>query len=319
MDYSIPVLDKRKETPKPKKSGPKSVARQDVPASVVLLPAIERRTALRRFLENRVAVAAAGFALIVIVCCLAAPVMSPHPADTVNLSAQLEAPSATHPAGTDDLGRDVLVRILYGGRTSLSVALLSVLFAVGFGVFVGSVAGFFGGYVDSWIMRLADAALAIPVFLVILLVSSIVNPTILVLSALIGATQWIEVARVVRAVVIKSRNEAFVEAARAIGVSPIWILFRHILPHTGRPVLVASTVTLAYVVIMESAMSFLGFGVQPPAASWGVMLQNAQSYLSDAPWLAVFPGLMIFMTVLCFHVLSDHVGASLAHNRSSRQ
>lgn len=318
MDSSTPVLEKRKETRKPQARVAKHRAMRDVPGPIVFLPAVERGVAWQRFLKSRAAVVAAGYALLLVVCCVAAPVLSPHPVDTIDLSVQLQAPSASHPLGTDDLGRDVLVRIFYGGRTSLSVAILAVLFAVVFGVSVGSIAGYFGGHLDGWIMRLADLALSIPVFLVILLVSSIVHPTILVLSALIGATQWIEVARVVRAVVIKARNDTFVEAAQAIGVPPWRILLLHILPHTGRPVLVASTVTLSYVVIMESSMSFLGFGVQPPTASWGVMLQNAQTHLGYAPWLAIFPGLMIFMTVLCFHVLSDHAGASLAPDSTLR-
>jgi peptide/nickel transport system permease protein len=248
-----------------------------------------------------------------------APLMSPYDKDKIDLTAQYLSPSLDHPFGTDDLGRDIFVRVMHGGRITLAVGLLAMLVALVIGVTVGGVSGYYAGWVDNVLMRLVDLMLAVPVFFVILFVASIASPrsSIVVVCLMIGFTQWMEVARLVRAVVITTREHEFVDAARSLGLPDRRILLRHLLPHTTAPVLVAVTLGLAQAIIIESGISFLGFGVQPPTPSWGAMLQNAQSYLSDCPWIAVFPGLMIFLTVVCCNILADFLGDALSQIRSA--
>lgn len=247
-----------------------------------------------------------------------APFLSPYDKDAIDLTSQYEAPSLKHPFGTDDLGRDIFVRVMHGGRVSLSVGVLAMLVALFLGVFAGGVAGYYGGWADALIMRFVDLALAIPVFFVILFLSSIITPrlTIAAICLMIGSTHWMEVARLVRSVVISTKEHEFVDAARIMGLTDSRIITRHLLPHTLAPVLVAITLGLAQAIIIESALSFLGFGVQPPTPSWGAMLQNAQGYLDTCPWIAVFPGLMIFLTVACCNVLADFLGDAYSPVRS---
>jgi peptide/nickel transport system permease protein len=253
---------------------------------------------------------------LIVVAAIFAPLLSPFDKDKIDLTRQYLAPSLDHPFGTDDLGRDVFVRVMHGGRVSLAVGLMAMAVALILGVLAGGVAGYYGGLIDMAIMRFVDLMLAVPVFFVILFVSSLVTPqlTIPALCIMIGMTQWMEVARLVRAVVLSTKEYEFVDAARTIGLSDKRILVRHLLPHTLAPVLVAVTLGLAQAIIIESALSFLGFGVQPPTPSWGAMLQNAQGFLASCPWIAIFPGLMIFLTVVCCNVLSDFLGDAFSPN-----
>ncbi len=239
-----------------------------------------------------------------------APLMSPYNKDKIDLTSQYLAPSLDHPFGTDDLGRDIFVRVMHGGRISMAVGFLAMAVALLIGVSLGGIAGYYGGWTDTLIMRGVDLMLAVPVFFVILFLTSILSPgiSIAALVLMIGCTQWMEVTRLVRAVVITTKEHEFVDAARTLGLADRRILMRHLLPHTTAPVLVAITLGLAQAIIIESGLSFLGFGVQPPTPSWGAMLQDAQSYLSDCPWIALFPGLMIFLTVVCCNILSDFLG-----------
>jgi peptide/nickel transport system permease protein len=246
-----------------------------------------------------------------------APLLSPYDKDKIDLTSQYLSPSLDHPFGTDDLGRDIFVRVMHGGRVSLSVGFLAMVVALSLGLLAGGVAGYYGGMVDTLIMRLVDLMLSIPVFFVILFLSSTLAPSILLICLLIGMTQWMEVARLVRAVVISTRGLEFVDAAKVLGYSDRRIIARHLLPHTTAPVLVAVTLGLAQAIIIESALSFLGFGVQPPTPSWGAMLQNAQSYLTTCPWIAIFPGLMIFLTVACCNILADFLGEAFSPADSS--
>ncbi len=257
--------------------------------------------------------------ILIILGAVFAPFMSPYAKDKIDLTQQYLAPSLDHPFGTDDLGRDIFVRVMYGGRITLAVGLLAMAVALVIGVAAGGMAGYYGGWVDNLTMRLVDLMLAVPVFFVILFVSSVVSPkaSIVVVCLMIGFTQWMEVARLVRAVVITTKEHEFVDAARTLGLSDRRIIIRHLLPHTTAPVLVAVTLGLAQAIIIESGLSFLGFGVQPPIPSWGAMLQNAQSYLSECPWIAIFPGLMIFLTVVCCNVLADFLGEALSRIRPS--
>jgi len=245
---------------------------------------------------------------VIIAGALFAPLWSPYDKDAIDLTKQYLPPSLDHPFGTDDLGRDIFVRVMHGGRVSLAVGFLAMIVALTLGLLAGGVSGYYGGMVDAVVMRVVDFMLAVPVFFVILFLSSTLTPSIVIVCILIGTTQWMEVARLVRAVVISTKELEFIDAARTLGLSDKRILVRHLLPHTVAPVLVAVTLGLAQAIIIESALSFLGFGVQPPTASWGAMLQNAQGYLSTCPWIAVFPGLMIFLTVICCNVLSVFLG-----------
>ncbi len=245
---------------------------------------------------------------IIVAGAILAPLLSPYDKEEIDLAAQYLPPSLEHPFGTDDLGRDIFVRTMYGGRVSLFVGFMAMAVALLVGMFLGGVAGYYGGMVDTVIMRGVDLMLAVPVFFVILFLSSALAPSIFAICMLIGTTQWMEVARLVRANVLSTRELEFVDAARVAGLPDYRILARHLLPHTVAPVMVAVTLGLAQAIIIESALSFLGFGVQPPMPSWGAMLQNAQGYLATCPWIAVFPGMMIFLTVVCCNILADFLG-----------
>jgi peptide/nickel transport system permease protein len=276
-----------------------------------------RPSLIRRLRSDRAAYAALVLLVVITVAAVAAPLLSPSAADIIDPGSKLLAPSASHPFGTDDMGRDLFVRVMRGGRISVTVGIITVLFALIVGVIGGGVAGYFGGFADALVMRLTDVMLSVPVFLIILLCSSILSPGFIFLCLLIASVQWMEVARVVRSVVLSTRGLEFVEAARALGVSDARILLRHVLPHTSGPVLVAGTLGLAQAIVIESTLSFLGFGLQPPSVSWGSLLRDAQGYLATAPWVAVFPGLMIFATVLCCYVLGGFLKSAVDPRRTA--
>ncbi len=270
-----------------------------------------RKSTLKLLRENTFAYGSLILFGVIILCSIAAPLISSYDRDEIDLTKQYLAPSLSHPFGTDDLGRDLFVRVMHGGRISLGVGIMAMIIALFLGLISGGLAGYYGGIVDTLIMRFVDMMLSIPVFFVILFLSSVVTPSILLICLIIGMTQWMEVARLVRSVVLSTRELEFIQAARALGVSDGMILIRHLIPHTAAPVLVAGTLGLAQAIIIESALSFLGFGVQPPTPSWGAMLQNAQGYLSTAPWIAIFPGLMICLTVVSCYVLGDFLADAM--------
>ena len=266
---------------------------------------------------NPLAYAALITLCLIIAGAVLAPLLSPYDKDEIDLTKQYLPPSLDHPFGTDDLGRDIFVRVMHGGRVSLAVGMLAMAIALVLGLFAGGVSGYYGGMVDTLTMRFVDLMLSVPVFFVILFLASTITPGVLVICLLIGSTQWMEVARLVRSVVITTKELEFVDAARTLGYSDKRIIARHLLPHTTAPVLVAVTLGLAQAIIIESALSFLGFGVQPPTPSWGAMLQNAQGYLSTCPWIAIFPGVMIFLTVVCCNILADFLGEAFSPLDSS--
>lgn len=314
MEYSTHVLDTQN-----KKSGSKGVHEKPEPFHLKdpLRPIQDRnvssgsRAILQAIKKDPIAFTALVLLSIIILSALFAPLISPYDKDKIDLTKQYLPPSISHPFGTDDLGRDFFIRVMYGGRVSLAVGLMAVILALVLGLVAGGVAGFYGGLADTLIMRTVDLMLSIPVFFVVLFLASTLTPGITVICVLIGLTQWMEVSRLVRAIVIATKHQEFVVAAQALGVPDRTIISRHILPHTTAPVLVATTIGMATAIIMESALSFLGFGVQPPTPSWGAMLQNAQGYLSTFPWIAIFPGLMIFLTVVCCFILGDFLSTTL--------
>jgi peptide/nickel transport system permease protein len=254
--------------------------------------------------------ASAVFLGMMVVVAILAPMLSPHAATGVDFASPSLAPSLIHPFGTDDLGRDLLFRIMLGGRVTLAAGLVAALIAVLIGTVAGAVAGYRDGWLGSVIMRATDLALSIPTFFIVLLLATIFRPGFVVICFIIGATQWMEVARVTRSVVMRVKQNEFVDAARALGLPASRILFRHVLTHASGPIFVSATLAVAQAIMTESAVSFLGFGVQPPAASWGSLLQSAQTHLGSAPWMALFPGAMIFLTMLAFYTIGDALRAA---------
>ena len=255
--------------------------------------------------RNRCLILAAVVLLLLIVMAVAGPVVYRVDPVAMDLSIAGTGTTAAHPLGTDESGRDVLARLLAGARVSLTVGLLAMLLAVGVGTTIGTVAGFGGGWVDAMLMRLTDAALAVPALFVVILVLTFMGPSVFTLVGAIGATSWMGAARVVRGELRVLREQPFVEAARALGTPHLSIMVRHLLPHIVPTVLVAATVGVPSAILMESALSFLGLGVQPPAASWGNMLSGAQTYLTSYPWLALYPGVLILCTVLAVNTLGE--------------
>lgn len=250
---------------------------------------------------------------ILLVMALAAP-LSPYDPEASEMTARYEAPSASHIMGTDALGRDLFTRILYGGRVSLTVGVLVVVFSIFIGVPVGALAGYYGGTVDSVLMRITDAFLSLPSFLVLILLSAILlevkipyleGNSVLTISFVIGVFSWTTFARLVRAAFLGIRETEFVAASRALGGSDMRIMTRHILPNAIGPIIVEATLEFGYAIIEESGLSFLGFGIQPPTPSWGNLLSNAQDYFVKYPWLAIFPGLMIFLSIISINYIGD--------------
>jgi peptide/nickel transport system permease protein len=217
----------------------------------------------------------------------------------------MRSPSAEFPFGTDDVGRDILARALYGGRISLAIGALAAALGIGIGLVVGALAGYYGRFADVILMRLTDAVLAMPSLLLLIVLGRIFGSSVPVLALVIGGLSWMTVARIVRANVLSLREQEFVTAARALGAGDGAIILRHVVPNTLAPVIVAATLGVGHAILLEAGASFLGLGVQPPTASWGSMLYRAQNVLSFAPWVAIFPGLCILITVLCINFLGD--------------
>jgi peptide/nickel transport system permease protein len=240
--------------------------------------------------------------------------ISPYDPIKSDMAVRYQAPSLAHLMGTDALGRDLLTRVLYGGRISLLVGLSVMVITLLIGVPVGAIAGFFGGQVDNILMRITDAALSLPSLLVLILLSAILrevdapflksNP-VLTIASVIGLLAWMYTARLVRASYLTIREMDYVTATRALGATNMRIIVLHIFPNAIGPVIVESTLEVAYAILEESGLSFLGFGIQPPTPSWGNLLSNAQEYLVKYPWLAIFPGVMIFLSVISINYIGD--------------
>lgn len=260
---------------------------------------------LGRFRRNRLAMAALAVLALIHLGVVLAPWIAPHNPDTLTLADRLTAPSAVHWLGTDEYGRDVFTRLLFGGRVSLAVGLTSMIASMVFGVTVGALAGYAGGVIDIVLMRITDGMLSVPLFFVALMALALLGATMMNLVLVIALSSWMTVARVVRAEVLRTRELEFVLAARAVGCSPLRILARHVIPQSIPSITVAATIGVAFAVLLESSLSFLGLGVQPPAASWGNMLSGARGYLRTVPGLAVYPGALIFITVLCYNWFGD--------------
>ncbi len=258
-----------------------------------------------RFRSNPLAMAGLIVIALLSVTALLAPVLAPWPPDQQDILNRLAAPSRDHWMGTDDLGRDVLSRVLYGARVSLAVGFVAVGIATVVGTSVGLAAGYAGGRLDTLLMRLVDIVLCFPTFFLILMVIAFLQPSLTNVIAVIVLTAWPSLARLVRGECLTIREREFVQAARGLGLSRARILLVHILPNVLGPILVTATLGVGSAVLTESALSFLGMGVQPPTPSWGNILTSGKDYLHIAWWLSVFPGLAVLVTVLAYNLLGE--------------
>jgi len=258
------------------------------------------------------ALAALGAIALLVV---AGPLLWTIPPEATNPAQGLAGPSAVHPLGTDELGRDVLSRLLHGGRVTLLVGVAAMLASLLIGVIVGALAGFNGGWLDAVLMRFTDGMLAVPAFFFILVVITVVGTSVATLVLVIGALSWMPVARVVYGETLRWKTSEFVVAAVSLGVPPPRLLLRHILPQAIPSLVVSATLGVAFAILTESALSYLAFGVQPPLPSWGNMLQRAQQYVFTAPALALYPGLAITAVVLAFNFLGDGLRDALDPRR----
>jgi peptide/nickel transport system permease protein len=259
----------------------------------------------RTFARNKLAVASLAFLIVVHLAALLAPFITPYQPQRTAPTNSLQPPSPAHMLGTDEVGRDVFTRLLYGGRVSLLVGIAAVAVSVVVGTLAGALSGFFRGWVDSVLMRFTDAMLVIPTFFLLLLVLTIFGGSLLTIILVIGLTSWMTIARLVRGEILRFNDAEFVVAARATGAGSWRILFVHVLPQAISAIIVAATLGVAYAILTESALSYLGLGVQPPTATWGNMLQNAQQNMFNAPLLSVYPGILISLTVLAYSFFGD--------------
>lgn len=267
---------------------------------------------LRRFFKHRLAGIAVGVLAVLVLASLLAGLSPYNPTDQEPTN-HFEEPNSVHWFGTDELGRDVFSRILYGGRVSLAVGLISTFLSIFLGVVVGALSGYFGGLLDATLMRITDAFLTFPTIFVLILLGAflreqqlfILQNSIFVVIIIIAALSWMWPARLVRGLFLVLREKEFVAASRALGGSNARLIVRHILPNCVGPILVSGTLQMASAIITESGLSYLGFGVQPPTPTWGSILSTAQSQIFRAPWLGFFPGFMIFITVMAINYIGD--------------
>jgi len=268
---------------------------------------MQKREFWARLKRNRLAISGLVLVAGMFVVSLAAPWLAPYDPGSIDLKVMLMPPSPQHLLGTDPLGRDVLSRIIYGSQVSLKVGFVAVGLATLIGLIVGSLAGYYGGWVDQVLMRLVDLMLCFPTFFLILAVIAILEPSIWNIMVVIGLTSWMGVARLVRAEFLSLREREFVVAARALGATDARLIWRHLLPNSLAPVMVSATLGVAGAILTESALSFLGLGVQPPTPSWGNILTAGKDNIEIAWWLSVFPGLAILVTVMSYNLLGEGI------------
>lgn len=264
-----------------------------------------------RFRSDRIAILSTATILLLLVTALVFWIFSltgiDFPADpnATNLQAKLQPPSFEHWLGTDNLGRDVLSRVLHGSYISLTVGFVAVAVALGIGVGVGAISGYFGGWVDNTLMRIVDSIICFPTFFLILSAVALVGPSLLNIVIVIGLVSWTQTARLVRAEFLTLRESQYVKAARSLGQNAVPIIFRHILPNAAAPIFVTAVIGIPEAILTEAGLSYLGFGVQPPQATWGNIIADGKSYILDAWWLIVFPGMAIFISALAFFLAGD--------------
>lgn len=260
--------------------------------------------------ENKLAMMCAIILLIITLMAFLAP-LSPYDPDAQDVMSILQKPSAKHWFGTDELGRDYFTRALYGGRISLSVGFLSMLLSTTLGTLIGTFSGYMGGRIDSLLMRFTDIFMSVPSMMLMVVINSIFPPKVWSMIIILGLFEWCQIARITRAETLSLKERDFVLAAKHLGASHANIIFKHIIPNMSSSIIVAGSLAVARAILTESALSFVGLGVQLPKASWGTMLQSAQMYMTDVPTLAVFPGVFIVLTVFSFNILGDALRVAL--------
>ncbi|WP_243077672.1 ABC transporter permease [Pantoea sp. MQR6] len=280
-------------------------------ASSVLAPPVIRvrwrhNRTLQRFIQHRLACASLIIIILMALACAFGPLLLPFDDLFIDLRARFAPPmTGYHWLGTDPLGRDVLARLLMAGRISLLVGFFAMVLSIMLGTVVGIVAGYYGGRMGALLMRIVDAFLAFPSVFLLLALAAFIKPSPAMITVIIAVTSWMEVARIVEAEVRSLREREYILAARMLGLSGRWIMFRELLPNVVGPIIVAATLTVARAILLEAYISFLGYGIQPPLPSWGNMLNGAQQYLLRAPWLALVPGIAITLAVTCFNFIGD--------------
>jgi peptide/nickel transport system permease protein len=293
---------------------------QLLPDELEAPPLTLRQLTWRRFRRHKMALfGAAMLALLFVYCFGGALFVSEEYANYIETAARLQPPSREHPMGTDTVGRDIMARTIYGGQISLVIGFLAMLVELVVGVLIGAIAGYYGGWLDSLLMRITEAAFVIPTLFLLLVMSryfsgklpdiTILGRTfsgsVVVVVVIIGLTSWMYLARIVRAEFISLKEREFVLAARATGTPTLQVIFGHILPNTMAPIIVSATLSIATAILSEAYISFLGMGVQPPTATWGNMLEGAYNYIESAPWLWIFSGSLIVLTVLSINFVGD--------------
>lgn len=256
-------------------------------------------------MENKSLLIGGAIIIILSILAIGAPFLSKHDPAMIDQNNLLMPPSKDHPLGTDGLGRDLAARLFYGGRISLSIGIIAVGIATLLGLLLGSFAGFYGGLVDTLVMRFVDIMLCFPTFYLILAVAAIAGPSVFNIMLIIGLTSWMGPARLIRSEILSLKEREFIQAARAIGAKGSRIILRHLLPNSIGPVIVNATLGIGGAIMVESGLSFLGLGVQPPTPSWGNILIESKSTLGVAWWITVFPGLAILVTILGFNFIAD--------------
>jgi peptide/nickel transport system permease protein len=258
-----------------------------------------------RYKENRLAVA--GLFVIITIATMAvfAPLIAPYNPTAIDVYNVLSAPGTSHLLGTDELGRDVLSRMIWGSRVSLKVGFVAVGIAISIGIIIGALSGFYGGKTDAVLMRFVDIMLAFPTFFLILAIIAVVESSISTIMIVIGFTGWMDVSRLVRAEILGLKERDFVLAAKAIGANDFRVIFRHILPNALSPVFVSATFGVAGAILVESGLSFLGLGIRPPEPSWGNILASGKDYITVAWWLSLYPGFAILITVLSYNLVGE--------------
>jgi peptide/nickel transport system permease protein len=265
----------------------------------------------RALAKNRLALIGGAVVLVLAIMAVGAPLLAPHDPNKPDVKRILDSPSSRHWLGTDQIGRDVLSRMLYGARVSLAVGFVSVGIATAIGIALGAAAGYHGGIIDASVMRLVDLMLVFPRFFLLLAVLAFLKPSIWTIMAVIGLTGWMGVARLVRAEFLALKEREFVVWSQSIGASALRIIWRHILPNAMAPVLVAMTLGIPAAILTESGLSFLGLGVRPPYATWGNILNEGKEVIELAWWLSVYPGLAILVTVLSYNLLGEGIRDAL--------
>ncbi len=275
------------------------------------------KDAVISFMRHKLALFGVTILLFVSLSSIFAPIIAPYDPNRTAIMDRLQPPSLEHWMGTDELGRDVLTRILFGGRISLAVGLATIAVSLAVGISTGAIAGYIGGTLDNLLMRFTDVMISFPQIFVLIMLVSFLGQDLSTIVLVLGIVSWMPMARLVRAEFLNLKEKEFIMSARAIGLPGWRIVTSHLLPNSGGPIIVAATLGVAAAIRSESGLSYLGLGLQPPTASWGTMLRNAQDQFLNAPWTAIFPGLMIFITVMAINFMGDGLRDAL-DPRSSR-